>query len=242
MLPTAAAAAAVAATAASAGASATTAATAARSFAARGGGGGGTAAAAAAPLAAAWLRATSGAPEWAVEALGLVLVQLVCFWLPALAEWLFAALSPARAEAARLQPRRLPRHAERRHCLGVVLRNTAASEALHFAVLSLTGWRASTRVHAVSVLCLPLCCSFSPPLCCRLLGGGALGPALNTLYPTSPALTIPASKRQPRISHTAAAVAAAVCLRGRRGHARPRPALLRGAPPAARAAPLRARP
>ena len=91
------------------------------------------------------------AREWAVEAAGLISVQLVCFWLPVLLETIFATRAdPKRAERARLQRGTAPTREQRRHVLLVVLRNTLATELLDFATLALGGWRARTRVSGVS--------------------------------------------------------------------------------------------
>ena len=91
------------------------------------------------------------AREWAVEAAGLISVQLVCFWLPVLLETIFATRAdPKRAERARLQRGTAPTREQRRHVLLVVLRNTLATEVLDFATLALGGWRARTRVSGVS--------------------------------------------------------------------------------------------
>jgi hypothetical protein len=100
-------------------------------------------------LDAAWRRAAQSAHPAAVEAAGILLVQLVCFWLPAAADALASTLAPRWVEARRIQKHKAPRAAERWQCLQVVLRNQVLSEVMHLVVLVLSGWKPSTRVDPV---------------------------------------------------------------------------------------------
>lgn len=101
-----------------------------------------------AALAAWWGRVTVSHPV-AVESAGLISVQLLCFWLPGLVDFLLHWARPAAADGARLQRGKLPSMAEWAHCARVVLRNSLASEALHWTYLGMKGWQPTTRVAGV---------------------------------------------------------------------------------------------